>query len=110
MAFVDRAGVVKVVLSTPWFEVIAKPTDANGTKPPHYALRLADYVCTVAITRAGEFIFVRQIRPAIDRKTLELPAGHVDPPESPLDAARRELQEETGFTPGRMELLGKLAP
>jgi len=110
MAFVDRTSPVKVVLSTPWFEVIAKSTDATGAEPPHYALRLADYVCTVTTTCAGDFVFVRQYRPAVDRKTLELPAGHVDPHELPVDAARRELEEETGFTPGRIELLGKLAP
>jgi ADP-ribose pyrophosphatase len=100
----------ETVFSTPWFEVVAKPNAAQAGGPPHYALRLADYVCTVALTPAGEFVLVRQYRPAIERMTLELPAGHVDPGETPAESARRELVEETGLTPTRVESLAPLAP
>jgi ADP-ribose pyrophosphatase len=95
------------VFSTAWFEVVAK---SNGSGDPYYSLRLSDYVATIGLTPKHEFILVRQYRPAVDRSTLEFPAGHVELGESPGDAARRELEEETGFTPGRIELLGKLAP
>lgn len=95
------------VFSTAWFEVVAK---SNGNGDPYYALTLLDYVATIGLTANHEFILVRQHRPAVERSTLELPAGHVELGESPADAARRELEEETGFTPGRLELLGKLAP
>ena len=43
------------------------------------------------------FVLVRQYRTAIDRVTVEIPAGKLDPGEDPLDCAKRELHEETGF-------------
>lgn len=46
---------------------------------------------------------VRQYRKPAERELLEVPAGSVDPGEEPADAARRELQEETGFLPARLE-------
>jgi ADP-ribose pyrophosphatase len=95
------------VFSTAWFDVVAK---SNGDGDPYYSLRLLDYVATIGLTSQHEFILVRQHRPAVERFTLELPAGHVDAGESPADSARRELEEETGFTSNRVELLGKLTP
>jgi ADP-ribose pyrophosphatase len=95
------------VFSTAWFDVVAK---SSGGGDPYYSLRLLDYVTTIGLTSRQEFILVRQHRPAVERSTLELPAGHVEAGESPADAARRELEEETGFTSSRVELLGKLTP
>lgn len=51
-----------------------------------------------AVDEDGQLILVRQARPAVDRLTLELPAGKLDgPEEDPFDCARRELSEETGL-------------
>lgn len=55
--------------------------------------RHAPAVAVLAV-RDGRVLGVRQSRPAIGRDTWELPAGLVDPGESPLDAAHRELSEE----------------
>ena len=49
--------------------------------------------------------FVRQYRHAAGRELLELPAGILPAGESPVDGARRELQEETGMTAGTLEPL-----
>jgi len=54
-------------------------------------------VCIVARPTDDEVIFVRQYRHATGGELLEIPAGGLDPGEDPLDAARRELEEETGF-------------
>jgi 8-oxo-dGTP pyrophosphatase MutT (NUDIX family) len=100
----------ETVFSTPWFEVVADAGSVGHSSSPYYFLRLSDYVCVVAVTDSAEVILVRQYRPAAARVTLELPAGHVDPGESPEASARRELEEETGFTAARWQLLGKLEP
>ncbi|HEX8967530.1 MAG TPA: NUDIX hydrolase [Chloroflexota bacterium] len=52
----------------------------------------------VAIDDAGQVLLVRQPRPAVGAPLLELPAGLVDPGEQPIDCARRELAEETGYS------------
>src|SRR5439155_1518885 len=50
------------------------------------------------------------VRPVMGHVVVELPSGHVDPGETPEQAARRELKEETGMIATEMELLGVLAP
>jgi ADP-ribose pyrophosphatase len=50
-------------------------------------------------------ILLRQYRYAAEGKLYEIPAGRLDPGESPLECAHRELKEETGCTAGRMERL-----
>lgn len=99
---VDQA----IAFTTPWFEVVAKKTDLE--QPPYYSLRMPDYVSIVAVTIDGEIVLVRQYRPAVERYTLELPSGHLERNESPEEAARRELREETGFQAEHVELLGTL--
>jgi len=53
-------------------------------------------VVVVPVTAEGELILIRQFRPVLNRHVVELPAGLVGPGEDPLEAARRELVEETG--------------
>jgi ADP-ribose pyrophosphatase len=50
-------------------------------------------------------LLVSQFRKPAGSDLLEIPAGSVDPGEDPESAARRELQEETGFLPGKLEHL-----
>jgi ADP-ribose pyrophosphatase len=93
-----------VVYSTPWFDLVAKRVEQEPE--PYYALRTVDYVCVVALTPAGEVVLVRQFRPAVEARTLELPAGHVEANQTPEEAARSELVDETGFAAPRVDLLG----
>ena len=59
-----------------------------------------------ALDSKGRVLLVRQYRHPVGEWLLELPAGGLDPGEDPQAAARRELQEETGFYPGRLERVG----
>jgi ADP-ribose pyrophosphatase len=53
----------------------------------------------------GRVLLISNYRFAVGQKLLELPAGTLDPPEPPLDCARRELAEETGYRAGKLEPL-----
>ncbi len=54
----------------------------------------------------GKILMVRQFRNALDRYTLEIPAGGLNSPEEPMkEAAARELEEETGFRCDKLEFL-----
>ncbi len=59
-------------------------------------------VAVIPIDSKGRLILVEQWRRAIGRITLELPAGMLDPGESPQDCAQRELQEEAGYKAGSL--------
>lgn len=60
----------------------------------------------VAVREEGKLLMVRQYRNALERETLEIPAGGLNGREEPTDqAAMRELQEETGYHTDHVELL-----
>jgi ADP-ribose pyrophosphatase len=98
----------EVEFATPWFQILAK-TMREGDAP-YYSLKLQDYSAVVAVTDDQQVLVVRQYRPAVERYTLELPSGLVDPGETPAEAARRELLEETGYEAAVVENLGPMLP
>ncbi len=63
-------------------------------------------IVIVAFDSADRLLLVRQYRHPAGRELLELPAGTLEPDEAPEVCAERELQEETGYRPGRLERLG----
>jgi ADP-ribose pyrophosphatase len=65
----------------------------------------AAVVAIQTIDGEDHVLLVRQFRPAVNAQILELPAGMVDPGEEPIDCARRELEEETGYAAERVEPL-----
>jgi len=69
-----------------------------------------DWVNVIALTDDDRVVLLRQYRPGVDRVCLEIPGGMIDPGEAPIDAAARELAEETGYTGGSLEVIGKVAP
>lgn len=62
-------------------------------------------VAVVAMAAPRRIVLVRQFRYAVGQTTYEIPAGKIDPGESLLTTARRELREETGMRAGRMRKL-----
>ena len=59
----------------------------------------------VPVTEDGKILMVRQYRNALERYTLEIPAGGLNPGENTDVAAARELEEETGYASDDLELL-----
>lgn len=55
-------------------------------------------------------VLVRQFRIAIGRTILEIPAGKFEPGDTPEKRALAELEEETGYTAGRLESIGRMYP
>ncbi len=74
--------------------------------PDYYQLEMPSFACIFAETREGQIIVYRQYRHGPRRVGLVFPGGHLDPGEAPLDAARRELLEETGFESDAWTYLG----
>lgn len=65
-----------------------------------------DCVAVIALDADGRVLLVRQFRKAVGEELLEIPAGGIDPGESPEEAVSREMREETGYLPRKVERLG----
>lgn len=78
----------------------------NGTTAKWDFINHKGAAAVVAVKDDGRLLMVRQYRNALERETLEIPAGGLNGADEPTDiAAARELEEETGYTAGKMELL-----
>ncbi len=80
----------------------------NGNKGVREVIRHPGAVCVLPITEDGNVIFVNQFRYALNKVTLEVPAGKLEPNEDPLEAGLRELSEETGLSAEKVDYLGDL--
>ncbi|MDR2980984.1 MAG: NUDIX hydrolase [Puniceicoccales bacterium] len=88
----------------PWFTVRRESLLLpNGNKvPEYYVLEYPTWVNTIAITKEGEFVMVRQYRRALGNVSYELCAGVCEKEDaSPMVSAQRELLEETGYGGGK---------
>ena len=79
---------------------------ASGTKTTREVVEHADCVAVVVMDEQGNVLLVRQFRHPVGKFLLEIPAGGIDPGEEPIDSVRRELQEEIGYFPQKIEKLG----
>ena len=100
--------------STPYFkfrrDTCALPNER--VMPAYYVWELVDWVNVVPLTDDGHIVLVNQYRHAAQRRFYEFPGGTTEPDaeETPENAARRELREETGYVPGELTYLGHHYP
>lgn len=79
---------------------------ADGNQAEREIVLHDDAAAVIAFDSQERMIFVRQYRVAIEQESIEIPAGLIDErDDSPLSAARRELEEETGFYAHHLERL-----
>jgi ADP-ribose pyrophosphatase len=101
----------RTIGSYPIFDLYCSQRSArHGTKCGNfYILKMPVWVTVIPVITdsSGEdsFILVKQFRHGINKILAEFPAGLKDESETPYDAAKRELLEETGYTAGTIELL-----
>ena len=84
--------------------------EPSGKEVEREIVRHKGSVAILPVLADGRVVLVRQYRYAVDDELLEIPAGHIDPGESPDQAASRELIEETGYTAGTLQKIGEFFP
>jgi ADP-ribose pyrophosphatase len=82
----------------------------TGFEMVHPRLLVDDFSVVVPILGSDKLVMIWNYRPAIQGWELELPAGHIESGESPEVCARRELEEETGYSAGSWKRLGWFHP
>ena len=97
----------KYLFKRPWLTVRRDKTllPTGAINDEYYILEYPTWVNVIAITETGQFVMVEQYRHGLEKVLTELVAGVAEENEEPLDAARRELAEETGYSGGTWELL-----
>jgi ADP-ribose pyrophosphatase len=84
--------------------------EPGGKEVEREVVRHSGAAVLVPLTDDNRLVLVRQYRYAVDQHLWEVPAGTISPGESPEETARRELVEETGFFPHRLEKLAEFYP
>ena len=77
---------------------------------PVWVIDTPDWVNIIPITKENEVIIINQHRFGTEKLCLEVPGGMVDEGEKPMDAAIRELSEETGYTSSKVIEIGRVEP
>lgn len=95
-----------------WFNLRADKVLKGNGEPmePYYVFEFSDWVNVLPVTKEGKVVLVKQYRYGLGTWSIEVPGGIMDPHETnPLEAAKRELLEETGYSCGQIEEVAVVA-
>jgi ADP-ribose pyrophosphatase len=79
---------------------VAEP---GGVRATREVVRQRGSVAALPVLDDGRVVLIRQYRYAVDERVWEIPAGRIDPGETPEEGARRELEEEVGYEASDLE-------
>lgn len=82
----------------------------SGKNYKAFVLEFDSWANIVALTKNREVVLVKQYRHGVQQVVLELPGGVVDTGEDPLEGAKRELMEETGYSAGKIVEVARIYP
>jgi 8-oxo-dGTP pyrophosphatase MutT (NUDIX family) len=99
----------KEIINTPYLALYEQQVKVNDTTTidDYFVIKPRNGTCVVAITDDKQLLLVRQWRQGVRAISVEIPSGYVDS-DTFEDAAKRELQEETGAVGGAWEYLGEI--
>jgi ADP-ribose pyrophosphatase len=78
----------------------------SGRETTREIVEHGDCVAIIAVDDKDNVLLVNQFRKPVEKELLEIPAGGIEPGEDAVDCVRREMREETGFLPQKVERLG----
>ena len=92
----------------PWFQIFQEKVELPGGRilDDFYRIVMPEFAMVVPVTPAGELLMVRGYKHGPRKICLSAPGGMIEPGESPLEAAQRELLEETGYQAAEWRSLG----
>ena len=100
----------KEIYSGRIFRVRIDTVEVDGKRHDVEVVEHPGSVAIAALPADGGIVLIRQYRPAVGRTLWEIPAGTAEPGEDPAGGAKRELQEETGYSAASWELLCSAYP
>ena len=97
----------KILFDHPFAKIYVDTLDHDGRQLRYFYLASPiNAVATVGLTQENNIILTRQYRHPVKEIIYDLPAGRLNPGEDPIEGARREFEEETGYYPRHIEKIG----
>ncbi len=95
-----------------WFPLFKHTAELPNGKivDDYYVAKLGDLSTIIAITESQKILFVKQYKHGVLDLMIELPAGRIRPGLTPLEAAKKEFKEETGFLADKFIEIGYVIP